>query len=65
MWAIRWGLAYKAQNTDCDEIAFWRRPFQAETRAKILNPDKTVILPVPMPAVPLEASCDAVSWKPS
>ena len=38
------GLAYKAQNTDCDVIAFCGVHFMAET-AKILSPEKTVLLP--------------------
>ena len=38
------GLAYKAQSTDCRVIAFCGVHFMAET-AKILNPDKTVVLP--------------------
>ena len=52
------GLAYKAQNTDCDVIAFCGVHFMAET-AKILNPDKTVILPDADAGCSLEASCDA------
>ncbi|MCD8064199.1 quinolinate synthase NadA [Akkermansia sp.] len=52
------GLAYKAQNTDCDVIAFCGVHFMAET-AKILNPDKTVILPDTDAGCSLEASCDA------
>ena len=52
------GLAYKAQHTDCDVIAFCGVHFMAET-AKILNPDKTVILPDADAGCSLEASCDA------
>ena len=58
------GLAYKAQNTDCDVIAFCGVHFMAET-AKILNPDKTVILPDADAGCSLEASCDAGELKPS
>ncbi len=52
------GLAYKAQQTDCGVIAFCGVHFMAET-AKILNPDKTVILPDADAGCSLEASCDA------
>lgn len=52
------GLAYKAQETDCDVIAFCGVHFMAET-AKILNPNKTVILPDKDAGCSLEASCDA------
>ena len=37
-------LAQAAQNADCDVIAFWGVHFMAET-AKILNPDKPVVVP--------------------
>lgn len=52
------GLAYKAQNTDCDVIVFCGVHFMAET-AKILNPHKTVVLPDADAGCSLEASCDA------
>ncbi len=50
------GLAYKAQATDCDVIAFCGVHFMAET-AKILNPNKTVILPDRDAGCSLEESC--------
>lgn len=53
------GLAYKAQHTDCDVIAFWRASISWAETAKILNPDKTVILPDADAGCSLEASCDA------
>lgn len=49
-------LAYKAQEADCDVIAFCGVHFMAET-AKILNPGKTVILPDLDAGCSLEASC--------
>jgi len=52
------GLAYKAQATDCDVIAFCGVHFMAET-AKILNPNKTVILPDKDAGCSLEESCPA------
>ena len=52
------GLAYKAQSTDCDVIAFCGVHFMAET-AKILNPNKTVILPDSDAGCSLEESCPA------
>lgn len=51
-------LARKAQETDCDVIAFCGVHFMAET-ACILNPTKTVILPDADAACSLEASCPA------
>lgn len=51
-------LAYKAQETDCDVIAFCGVHFMAET-AKILNPGKTVILPDMDAGCSLAASCPA------
>lgn len=52
------GLAYKAQETDCDVIAFCGVHFMAET-ANILNPGKTVILPDRDAGCSLEESCPA------
>lgn len=51
-------LAYAAQKTECDVIAFCGVHFMAET-ALILNPKKTVILPDSNAACSLEASCPA------
>lgn len=56
------GLAYKAQETDCDVIAFCGVHFMAET-AKILNPDKKVILPDRDAGCSLEQSCPAEDLK--
>jgi quinolinate synthase len=52
------GLAYKAQETDCDVIAFCGVHFMAET-ANILNPNKTVVLPDIEAGCSLEESCPA------
>lgn len=52
------GLAYKAKETDCDVIAFCGVHFMAET-AKILNPNKTVVLPDIDAGCSLEESCPA------
>lgn len=52
------GLAYKAQDTDAEVIAFCGVHFMAET-AKILNPDKTVVLPDKDAGCSLEESCPA------
>jgi quinolinate synthase len=52
------GLAYQAQNTDADVIAFCGVHFMAET-AKIVNPNKTVILPNIEAGCSLEESCPA------
>jgi quinolinate synthase len=52
------GLAYKAQDTSADVIAFCGVHFMAET-AKILNPNKTVILPDKDAGCSLEESCPA------
>jgi len=52
------GLAYQAQQTDADVIAFCGVHFMAET-AKIVNPNKTVILPDIEAGCSLEESCPA------
>ena len=52
------GLAYKAQKTDADVIAFCGVHFMAET-AKILNPEKTVVLPDKDAGCSLEQACPA------
>ena len=52
------GLAYKAQEADADVIAFCGVHFMAET-AKIVNPNKTVVLPDKDAGGSLEESCPA------
>ena len=52
------GLAFRAQETDADVIAFCGVHFMAET-AKIINPDKTVVLPDRDAGCSLEESCPA------
>src|SRR5690606_10298433 len=52
------GLAYQAQKTNADVIAFCGVHFMAET-AKILNPDKTVVLPDRDAGCSLEQACPA------
>ncbi len=50
------GLAYRAAETDADVIAFCGVHFMAET-AKIVNPDKTVVLPDLDAGCSLSESC--------
>ena len=50
------GLAYKAKDTNADVIAFCGVHFMAET-AKIVNPDKTVVIPDMAAGCSLEQSC--------
>ena len=52
------GLAFKARDTDAEVIAFCGVHFMAET-AKIVNPDKTVVLPDKDAGCSLEQSCPA------
>jgi len=52
------GLAYRARDTDAEVIAFCGVHFMAET-AKIINPDKTVILPDLDAGCSLEQACPA------
>ena len=56
------GLAYQAQKTDADVIAFCGVHFMAET-AKIVNPEKTVVLPDLDAGCSLEESCPAEDLK--
>jgi len=50
------GLAYRARETDAEVIVFCGVHFMAET-AKIINPDKTVVLPDADAGCSLEESC--------
>ena len=52
------GLSYKANEADAEVIAFCGVHFMAET-AKIINPDKTVVLPDKDAGCSLEESCPA------
>ena len=52
------GLAYKAQETDADVICFCGVHCMAET-AKILNPNKTIVLPDKDAGCSLEQACPA------
>ncbi|MEM6915166.1 MAG: quinolinate synthase NadA [Verrucomicrobiota bacterium] len=52
------GLAFRAQETDAEVIAFCGVHFMAET-AKMINPEKTVVLPDANAGCSLEDSCPA------
>ncbi len=56
------GLSFRAQETDAEVIAFCGVHFMAET-AKIINPEKTVVLPDADAGCSLEESCPAPELK--
>ena len=56
------GLAYRARETDAEVIVFCGVHFMAET-AKILNPEKVVVLPDKDAGCSLEESCPADQLK--
>ena len=56
------GLSYQAAKTDADVIAFCGVRFMAET-AKILSPNKTVVLPDMDAGCSLEDSCPPDKFK--
>jgi len=56
------GLSFRAQETDAEVIAFCGVHFMAET-AKIINPEKTVVLPDRDAGCSLEESCPAPELK--
>lgn len=54
-------LAVQAQSVDAEVILFAGVHFMAET-AKVLCPDKTVLIPCPEAGCSLAASCDAADF---
>lgn len=57
-------LSVKAQSVDADIILFAGVHFMAET-AKVLCPDKKVLIPCPEAGCSLAESCDAKDFAPS